>query len=125
MKKVTVTGTVKKVFAQEVEHEANTDSIINIEEGKPFEGLFYGEYRDVDFKDGKPAKRCYYAEDSEGEKVLLPSNIQLTNKLTSLVKIKGAEALQLGVDVQITNFGLQSIDGVSHKVKVFKVLTTE
>jgi len=61
---------------------------------------------------------------ADGEEKLLPTNVQLTQKLNNLEKTKGNFSDTNQVECYIEYLGDVKIDGVANKVKSFKVLTT-
>ncbi len=119
-KKETTTGD-KFANAKEVDFTPNDSmEFVKFEnEGDSFIGKIYGAVKEI--KNSDKTNTCYIAENEDGEMVLLPSNVNLNNKLKKLCEIN-KESLTIGVDVKIINEGLQKIEGVTNKVKVFKVL---
>jgi hypothetical protein len=112
---------VTKEFKNEVENDYEEINFWDFEEKKVFTGVMFGETKTIKTKD--KTSECFIVVDEDEQKWLLPTNVQLTSKVSNLLKIKEAEK-SIGIDLQITNEGLQKIEGVDNKVKVFKVLTT-
>lgn len=122
---------VTKQFKNEVETGYEDINFWDFEVKKTFTGVTFGDTRTIKTTVKDPVTKqsiqketqCFIVVDEDEQKWLLPSNVQLTSKMTNLLNIKDAEK-SMGIDLQITNEGLQQIDGVANKVKVFKVLTT-
>ncbi len=115
---------VKKEFKNEVEGGFDDLKFIDIPENKTgIIGTINGEFKMIEPEKGKGEKKCFVFIDEDEQAHLLPSNFQLVQKIEKLVKMKAAE-ISLGIDVQIINEGLQKVEGVDNKMKVFKVLTT-
>lgn len=134
-------NTMHKKFKNANESEVKFDTVefVDLEKNKELEGKFYGGFREIKNDDGK-INKCFELEvevkgndlsektieaaaeaKSETVTVLLPSNVQLVKKMENISKVC-ADRLTLGVEVCIVNEGLQKIEGVTNKTKVFKVL---
>ncbi len=108
----------KKKFDNEATDDFEQIDFIVLKEDKAIECITFGEFKMID-PDGKGAKKCFIVE-IDGEKKLLPSNIQLVRKIENVVKVC-ADRLTIGVEMQITDTGLQKVENVANKMRVYSV----
>lgn len=98
-------------------NETELEQFIKFEsKGDKVEGIVTGEMKQI--KNADKVNSCFVIE-VEGEKHLLPSNVQLNSKIKNALQIHNGAGL--GVDVQITYNGMVKKEGVDNKMKDFTV----